>query len=165
MAELTLRQAAQQVGVSRQTVYRMVKEGKLSATVRGDGQKVVDTAELLRVFGRLTHATVATVTATGGVLPRETGGATGQEGPKPGLQAMTAAERRIEYEAADRAALKAELDAARAAQERAEAALQEAREREAKLLDLLAGQTRLLEHKAVAEAPPPRGFWRRVFGK
>lgn len=165
MAELTLRQAAQQVGVSRQTIYRMVKEGKLSATARGDGQKVCDTAELLRVFGRLTPATGATVTRQDAALPRETGGATGQAEPKPGLQAMTATERRIEYEAADRGALRAELAAAREALAATQAQLAEAKEREGKLLDLLAGQGRLLEHKAVAEAPPPRGFWRRMFGK
>ena len=182
MAELTLRQAAAQVGVSRQTIYRMVKEGKLSATVRGDGQKVVDTAELLRAFGRLTPApaTGETVTRQGAELPRETGGATGQrQAPagyafdpgstrfagNPNVRAMTEGERRIQYETADREALRAELQAARDALQRADEQVREAREREAKLLDLLAGQTRLLEHKAEAEAPPPRGFWRRVFGK
>ena len=82
MAELTLRQAAGQVGVSRQTVYRMVKEGKLTATTRHDGQKVVDTAELLRVFGRLAPETV---TRQPPVLQPETP----PETARPGLQAMT----------------------------------------------------------------------------
>lgn len=181
MAELTLRQAAQQVGVSRQTIYRMVAEGRLTATLRPDptrtgqggakgaGQiKVIDTAELLRVFGRLTPPPPETVSPGQATAPTGlsmTGGATGQEGPKPGLQAMTAEERRIQYEASDRAMLQAELTAAREALAASQEQLAEAKAREAKLLDLLAGQTRLLEHKAVAEAPPPRGFWRRVLGK
>jgi len=159
VAELTLRQAAGQVGVSRQTVYRMVKDGKLSATLRGDGQKVVDTAELLRVFGRLTHETAATVTRQTPVLQPETPQATAA----PGLQAMDAEARRRQYETADRLELRAALAAAKDALQRVEEQLQEAREREVKLLDLAAAQTRLLEHKATVDAPP-RGFWRRVFG-
>ena len=83
MAELTLREAAQRVGVSRQTIYRMVKEGKLTVTLRpdptrrkrgspkgeGEGEgflKVVDTTELLRVFGKL--ATEADTVALDGVV-------------------------------------------------------------------------------------------------
>lgn len=166
MAQLPLRQAARQVGVSRQTVYRMVKEGKLSSTVDATGQKVVDTAELLRVFGRLeppsdrltlSRVTVETVAQPEAVLPRETGDATAP-------QALTGDDRRREYEAADRAALQAELRAAKEALEATERQLGEAKEREAKLLDLLAGQTRLLEHKAEAEAPPARGWLRRMLG-
>lgn len=156
MAELTLRQAAEQVGVSRQTVYRMVKEGKLSATLRADGQKVVDTAELLRAFGRLTPETV---TRQAVALQPETLLATA----RPGLQAMTAEDRYREVAAADRAALHAELQAARDALRKAEEQLSEAREREAKLMELAQSATRLLEHREAAAAP--RGFWRRVFGK
>ena len=165
MAELTLRQAATQVGVSRQTVYRLVKQGRLSATVRGDGQKVVDPAELLRVFGRLTPATGETVSGDKPTLQRETPPATGQAGPKPSLAFQTAEDRRREVEIAGREALRAELAAARDALQRADEQLAEAKAREAKLLDLLSGQTRLLEHKAEVEAPPPRGFWRRLRGK
>lgn len=164
MAELTLREAARQVGVSRQTVYRLVAQGKLTATVRHDGQKVVDTAELLRVFGSLTPrqppATGETVTRQAVTLQPETG----PETARPGLQAMTAEDRRREVEIADREALRAELAAARDALRRAEEQLQEAREREAKLMELAQSATRLLEHREAAAAPPPRGFWRRVFG-
>lgn len=160
MAQLPLRQAAKQVGVSRQTVYRMVKDGRLSATVGADGQKVVDTAELLRVFGRLEPGQVETVTRQGGVLPRETGGATAP----PVAVAMTEEDRRQQYEVSDRTMLRVALDAAREALKRAEEQLREAKEREAKLLDLAAASTRLLEHREAA-ANPPKGFWRRVFGK
>jgi hypothetical protein len=178
MAELTLRQAAQQVGVSRQTMFRMANDGRLSVTVRsdptrhgsdgkaGEGSiKVVDTAELLRVFGRLGPVTDAAGKATAGMEPANTGVATGATAPKPRFPVLTQEDQRREYEIASREAMRAELDAARATIDRVEAALQEARERESKLMELLAGQTRLLEHKAVAEAPPRKGFWRRVFAK
>lgn len=53
MAQLTVRQAAEQVGVSRQTMFRKIKDGSVSATVDHQGQKQIDSAELLRVFGTL----------------------------------------------------------------------------------------------------------------
>lgn len=160
MAELTLREAARQVGVSRQSIYRMVKDGRLTATVRHDGQKVVDTAELLRVFGSLSPRQSPETTASGD-SPRQP--ATAPATP-PVIQAMTAEDRRREVEIANREALRAELAAAREALRRAEGQLQEAREREAKLMELAQSATRLLEHREAAAAPPPRGFWRRLFG-
>lgn len=77
---------------------------------------------------------------------------------------MTAEDRRREYEVADREALRAELAASRDALKRTEEQLAEAKERESKLLDLLAGHTRLLEHREAVANPPRPGFWRRVFG-
>ena len=53
MTQLTVRQAAEQVGVSRQTMFRKIKDGSISATVDHAGQKQIDSAELLRVFGTL----------------------------------------------------------------------------------------------------------------
>ena len=161
MAELTLRDAAKQVGVSRATIYRAVSEGRLSATVRPhDGQKVVDTAELLRVFGSLKPRQAETA---GETAPRDR---TRQaETAPPSLAYMTAEDRRREVAIADREALRAELDAARGTIRRLEQQAQEARERELKLMELAASATRLLEHREVAAAPPPRGFLRRLFGK
>jgi hypothetical protein len=187
MAEVTLRQAAAMVGVNRQTVYRMVKEGRLTATLRPDPTrpgpdgargaghiKVIDTGELLRVFGRLTpgestataagqpHATAPSSNATPPSGPAKTG-ATAPATPVQTIVAMTAEDRRREVEIADREALRAELAAARDALRRAEEQLAEAKERESKLLDLAQSATRLLEHREVAAAPP-KGFWKRVFG-
>ncbi len=53
MAILTLRKAAEVAGVSRQTIYRYASSGKLSTVKMDDGTAGVDTAELVRVFGRL----------------------------------------------------------------------------------------------------------------
>lgn len=64
MAQLTVRQAAEQVGVSRQTLFRKIKDGTVSATVDHQGQKQIDTAELLRVFGALQTPDQAAATAS-----------------------------------------------------------------------------------------------------
>ena len=161
MAELTLREAAKQVGVSRATIYRAVSEGRLSATVRPhDGQKVVDTAELLRAFGSLKPRQAETASET---APRDR--PRQPETAPPSVAYLTAEDRRREVEIADREALRAELDAARDTIRRLEQQAQEAREREAKLMELAASATRLLEHREIPAAPPPRGILRRLFGK
>lgn len=51
--QLTVSDAAKKVGVSRQTIFKQIKAGKLSATLSHDGTKQVDVSELLRVYGRL----------------------------------------------------------------------------------------------------------------
>lgn len=56
MTQLSIASAAKRVGRDRKTLYRAIKEGRLTATVDTTGQKQVDTAELLRVFGELTPA-------------------------------------------------------------------------------------------------------------
>lgn len=53
MTLLTVRQAADMAGVTRQTMYRLLDSGKVSATLKQDGTKVIDTTELLRHFGTL----------------------------------------------------------------------------------------------------------------
>lgn len=49
----SVRDAAQRVGISRQTMFRYIKDGKISATSDRDGQKQIELTELLRVFGEL----------------------------------------------------------------------------------------------------------------
>lgn len=51
MAKIKLTEAARLVGKSRNMLYRAIDDGKLSATLNHDGVKVVDTDELLRVYG------------------------------------------------------------------------------------------------------------------
>lgn len=49
----SVRDAAQRVGISRQTMFRYIKDGKISASTDRDGQKQIELTELLRVFGEL----------------------------------------------------------------------------------------------------------------
>lgn len=53
MALLNLTAAAHAVGVNRSTVARALKGGRLSATTNDTGERCIDTAELMRVFGSL----------------------------------------------------------------------------------------------------------------
>ncbi len=49
----TLREAAELAGISRPTIYRHVRQGKVSASLDHDGNKVIETAELMRAYGEL----------------------------------------------------------------------------------------------------------------
>ncbi len=53
MALLNLTAAARAAGVNRSTIARALKAGRLSATTNEVGERCIDTAELMRVFGSL----------------------------------------------------------------------------------------------------------------
>ncbi len=50
MAVLTLREAAEQAGTSKSTIWRAVKAGRMSASRTDDGGFAIDPAELFRAF-------------------------------------------------------------------------------------------------------------------
>lgn len=50
MPMMTLPAAAKAAGVSRTTIARKIKEGRLSATKDDDGSQIIDPAELVRVY-------------------------------------------------------------------------------------------------------------------
>lgn len=132
MTILSLRDAALAAGVSRQTIYRYAKTGKLSTVIRDNDTQGVDTSELIRVFGSIVDPATA-----------ETDTATSNKG-----NSVTARD----------SVLQAELDATKEALAIATGALAAARareesavEREAKLLEILDRQTKLLEHKPAVD--------------
>lgn len=51
MGQVSISEAAKLVGRDRKTLYRAIKEGRLSATQDSTGTRQVDIAELARVFG------------------------------------------------------------------------------------------------------------------
>ena len=51
MAVISISEAARTWRIARSTLQRAIQEGRLSATVRADGSRGIDTAELIRVFG------------------------------------------------------------------------------------------------------------------
>ena len=56
MARVSISEAARLVKVSRPTIYKMINSGKLSYTSvvkHGKSIKVIDTSEIIRVFGSL----------------------------------------------------------------------------------------------------------------
>ncbi|MFC6792951.1 excisionase family DNA-binding protein [Methylobacterium komagatae] len=50
MATLSLREAAEQTGVSKSTIFRAIKSGRMSAPRNDDGEFLIDPAELFRVY-------------------------------------------------------------------------------------------------------------------
>ncbi len=55
MASHSVTEAAKLAGVTRRTIYRHIKAGKLSASVTGGDSTVIETSELLRVYGVLSQ--------------------------------------------------------------------------------------------------------------
>jgi len=51
--QLTVSDAAAHVGVTRQTIFKQIKAGKLSATQNRQGHLQVNVVELMRVYGEL----------------------------------------------------------------------------------------------------------------
>ena len=60
MALLTLTQAAKTAGIARSTLYRAIRNGRLSVVSQQNGSKGIDTSELQRVFGPLQSTTEPT---------------------------------------------------------------------------------------------------------
>jgi excisionase family DNA binding protein len=50
MTTFSLKQAADEVGVSKSTIFRAIRAGRLSAPRTGDGGFAIDPAELFRVY-------------------------------------------------------------------------------------------------------------------
>jgi len=59
MAGLSLREAAQQTGSNKSTIWRAIKSGRLSATRLDGGGFAIDPAELFRVLSRNSQNNVA----------------------------------------------------------------------------------------------------------
>ena len=57
MTLLTLTQAAKTAGIARSTLYRAIRNGRLSVVSQPNGSKGVDISELQRVFGPLQSTT------------------------------------------------------------------------------------------------------------
>lgn len=55
MPKLNMTRAAKAAGIARGTLYKHIKEGRVTCEQNEKGEKVIDTAELLRVYGELRH--------------------------------------------------------------------------------------------------------------
>jgi len=53
MAQLNLTQAAKAAGIARGTLYKHIEQGKISCEIDDTGKKVIDTSELIRVYGEI----------------------------------------------------------------------------------------------------------------
>jgi hypothetical protein len=57
MTVVSISEAARLTGKSRKTIQRYVADGRISMSQHVAGNKGIDTAELIRVFGKLSHPT------------------------------------------------------------------------------------------------------------
>lgn len=55
MSKVNVSEASKLTGKSRTTLYKLMGSGQLSHTVEASGGRVLDTEELLRVFGSIGH--------------------------------------------------------------------------------------------------------------
>ena len=125
--------AAELAGVTRQTIHRFIKNGKLSAEKTVDGRTIIDKSELLRVFPNLVTPDAPHK------LQNET------------PQVVTILQSQNEM-------LQRELDVTRQARERDR---EEYRHEIDRLLGIIESHTRLLA--APKEPEPKKTFWQRWF--
>lgn len=69
MAQISISEAAKLVGKDRKTLYKAIKDGRLSATLSATGGRQVDTSELQRVYGNFIVAVDSRATVE---TPQET---------------------------------------------------------------------------------------------
>lgn len=154
MVQFTFTEAAKRAGVSRQTIYKYVSLGRLSATLAQDGRRQIDASELMRVFGSLqsmdsdtqdaanTRRTSTSTRLTDTVLPLEL------ERIKMQLQARET----------ELLLMRERLEELRQREQEAKAMAAEAMAQQNRLLGMLEGQQRLLEApKKPAKTKTPTG--------
>ena len=133
MTILSISAAALAAGLDRRTLQRAIKAGRISATVDAAGERGIDIAELIRVFGPLRVTPQST--------PHLAAAAVAQDAPG---------------DAAGVALVEALRDQVRQAQEQ----LRQANEREARLLSLLEAEQQARRALLPAPSPVPSGIRR-----
>jgi DNA-binding transcriptional MerR regulator len=133
----TLGQAAKAADVSKTTIQRAIKSGRLSASRQDDGSYVIDPAELHRVFSSDGHADSEMASS---VTPSGTG------------------ELRVEVEML-RERISEKDEAIDDLRHRLDQSEEERRQVQARLTALLTDQ------RPAAQPAAPRGLWRRLRGK
>ena len=136
MPLLNISEASKVVKKSRATLHKYINNGRLSIVIGDDGQKKIDTSELLRVFGEL-------------VSPGDTVTVQNEQ-PFTGVT--------VDSLKAQIALLQEEL---RNAHDREKVAL----EREEKLMSMLEQHTLALPAAVAAITPKPMSLWERIFGR
>ena len=140
--KLTLGQAAKETGVSKSTLSKAVKSGRISADRQADGSLSIDVSELFRVYPK--QPLPETPSRTDG-HPKET---------------------------EDNNGLSAELQMLRERLSEKDSTIADLRGERDRLLAVVEEQARSVRLLTDQRAPqpeiplqPPKGLWRRLFGK
>lgn len=156
MAQLSVRDAAYRVGITRQTLFKYIRQGKVSATVGRDGQKQIDVSELLRVFGELQPETVATGDSSD---RRPLSPATATTATTTALQMeLERMKAQLQFKEAELALAKERIDELKARELDAKHREREATEERMRMLGVIETQNRLLAapQPATPIKPAPR---------
>ena len=89
MAQHSVANAARLVGRDRRTLYKDIQRGRLTATTSATGERQVETAELIRVYGELVVSEETASTVAGAQEPTAT--VTHQEAELAQLRAQVSA--------------------------------------------------------------------------
>ena len=153
MASLSLREAAEQAGTSKSTIWRSIKSGRLSATRLDDGGFAIDPAELFRAFPPQRpahHATGQDATA-----PETLAGRPATAETVTGTPATDGLAIRVAAAEAELAGLKALLAEVKSSREEVRA------DRDQIRADRDGWRERA---ERLLAAPPSRPWWRRLVG-
>lgn len=149
MSKLSVRDAAYRVGVTRQTLFKYIRQGKVSATLGHDGQKQIDVTELIRVFGELQPDTV---TSGDNSDRRPLSPTTANTATTTALQMeLERLKSQLQFKEAELALAKERIDELKARELDAKHREREATEERMRMLGVIETQNRLL-----AAPPAPR---------
>ena len=152
MAIISISKAAELTGKNRITLYRAMKSGKLSYSVGPHQQKLIDTAELLRVFPDVTLHDVTAETQKSQEISKNPINSTCSDVTSDSFTLLQTAFSMLQEQLKDAAERERRLEARIQALERRNEALEQ------RCLPL--GQD-VEERQADA---PHKSWWRRIFG-
>ena len=152
MAKVNISEAAKLAGITRQYLYkRYINPGLISVESDKDGNRQIDTAEIIRVFGKLSIDSVDGKELTGS------------------LRDITLQnDSTISHLQAEIERLHEQLQAAQEREREAKDREREAKERERWLqnnIDKLTDTLKLLEHRPEQTETKRRGFFARLLGR
>lgn len=150
MTQLSIQSAADRAGVTRQTIYKKINDGELSATIDNRGNKQIDVSELLRVYPNLSSSDVQAKATVHKLRHVKTSSDTG-------VLQLELERAKMQLELRDR---ELQLAQERIAELKSREAESKSRERDAqeekqRLLGVIESQTRLLAAPAPAAAAKP----------
>jgi excisionase family DNA binding protein len=186
MAHFSLREAAEQAGTSKSTIWRAIKAGRLSAARTDDGGFAIDAAELFRVFPpqRLPDAMGQDATASETASESPATGATGRtdslavrlgasEAEIAGLKAVIALMQKSQAKSDENEArLRDDIDEAKRDRDEWKGAAQRletdkqrlATDHQRLLSDHNRVERELADHQRLLAGPGPApSFWSRLF--
>ena len=153
MTKLSVREAAYRVGVTRQTLFKYIRQGKVSATVGHDGQKQIDVTELIRAFGELQPDTVTSGDSSD---RRPLSPATANTATTTALQMeLERMKAQLQFKEAELALAKERIDELKARELDAKHREREATEERMRMLGVIETQNRLLAAPPIKPSPRP----------